>query len=86
MSDATKQQEEIVRETYEQWRHHPGTVMFLRNLEKMKLNHLETSMNNAFNFGLSDQQFRLNAYAAKTISTVVQLMTNFEAFQNQLNK
>jgi hypothetical protein len=69
MSEMNPDQIAIVNHT--DWLNHPVTLQMFANIEKMKNKYIAEATLNSGNHDVPDNNFRLMAYALKTIDAVV---------------
>lgn len=69
-------QEDILRAEFDAWVKHDLTRTLVKHLNKLKQDHLQRITNDSTDISVDDRKFRLFAYGAKTIDTVLTIISD----------
>ena len=79
-------QEDLLRETYEQWRLHPITKILIENLQKDKQFFVDKISLAATDPEVTDAQVRSFSIGIKNMESDLKMVVNYEIFCSKLNK
>lgn len=81
-----KSQEEILRDSFEQWIAHPVTKLVIQAILKHKKSFIDRMTSGACDSEITDQQIRFHTVNMKNTEAVLKIITDFPTLTAQINK
>jgi hypothetical protein len=69
-------QDDILKAQHNDWLCHPLTLTMLKRFEELRASHIQKSIAQSSDMNVDDKEFRLSAYAVKTIDRMTTVIND----------
>jgi len=81
-----EQKQDVLLDAFLEWKQHPVTVQFVKNLIAHRKSYIDRASNESMNSSTDDASIRRYAINMKNTEAIIAMIANYEAFTKYMEK